>query len=52
VGPISARGKCGACGEAAMRANAEQLAGHRGPYFSHWRKRGAAAYGASLPDDG
>lgn len=48
---FSARGKCPNCGIGHMRENAMQLHHHEGPYFEHWRRRGAASYGAVLLDD-
>jgi hypothetical protein len=48
---FSARGKCVECGEGAMIENARQLAASSGPFFEHWRRRCAAAFGVTLVDD-
>jgi hypothetical protein len=34
-----------------MNENHEQLIAHAGDYWDHWRRRGAASYGATLLDD-
>lgn len=51
VGDLSTRGKCLACGERLRQENAGQLIAHNGPWFEHWRRRGASGYGAVLVDD-
>jgi hypothetical protein len=48
---FSARGKCPDCGIGHCVENAMQLHAHEGPWFDHWRRRGAASYGAVLLDD-
>lgn len=49
-GPLSARGKCGECGERRMRENHAQLLAHSGPFFLHWRTRSLAALGVVVVD--
>ena len=44
---FSVRGRCQACGEEPMVANANQLREHRGEFFDHWRKRCLAAFGVT-----
>ena len=51
VGRLSARGKCEGCGRDRMNGNYDQLRAHAGEHFEHWRRRGAASYGATLLDD-
>jgi hypothetical protein len=34
-----------------MEENALQLHAKEGPWYDHWRRRGAASYGAVLLDD-
>jgi hypothetical protein len=34
-----------------MLRNAHELRAHEGELFQHWRRRGAASYGAVLLDD-
>jgi hypothetical protein len=48
---FSARGKCAECGEGRMIQNARELAASNGPFFEHWRRRCAAAFGVTLMDD-
>lgn len=48
---FSARGKCAECGDGNAVANRRQLREHAGPFFEHWRRRCAAAFGAILWDD-
>lgn len=50
VGPLSARYKCAACGEAAMIENHRELVAHAGPRFAHWRRRTLAAFGIVAVD--
>lgn len=45
---MSARGLCRDCGIGSMERNADQLERHAGPYFDHWRRRCAAAFGVFL----
>jgi hypothetical protein len=51
VGPISWRGKCGACGPRLAIEAADDLHFHRGPVFNLWRQRIAASVGAVILDD-
>ena len=51
VGPISWRGKCGACGPRLAEEAADALHYHRGPIFTLWRQRIAASVGGVLIDD-
>lgn len=48
---MSTRGKCRPCAIARERENSTQLSAHGGPWFEHWRRRGACGYGAVLVDD-
>jgi hypothetical protein len=48
---MSARYKCRACSVERVESNIVQLHAHAGPWFDHWRRRGAASYGAVLLDD-
>lgn len=48
---FSARGKCSECGDGRMLENSRQLAASTGPYFDHWRRRCAAAFGVTVIDD-
>ena len=51
VGLISWYGYCGTCGPEVRNQANDDMHYHRGPVFEHWRRRGAASYGAILVDD-
>jgi len=51
VGHVTWRGYCIDCGKARHLAEVDQMRAHSGPFFEHWRRRGAASYGAVLLDD-
>lgn len=51
VGPISWSGLCSEDAKRRFEENLDGLHYHAGPYFTHWRRRSAAALGALLVDD-
>jgi hypothetical protein len=50
-GMLSATGLCLECADLRKTENMDQLVGHDGPYFNHWRRRTLAAFGVTLPED-
>lgn len=48
---ISATGLCPLHSTVRLIENHQQLKGHNGPYFDHWRKRLLASFGVGLLDD-
>jgi hypothetical protein len=52
VGPLSARGKCGTCGDRRLVENHRDLVAHSGPWFDYWRARTLASFGVVAVDAG
>ena len=50
-GPLSARGKCSACGDRRIIENHRELVAHSGPYFDRWRSRTLASFGIFALDE-
>lgn len=48
---LTARGNCMDCAHRLATDNLTGLVTHRGPHFSHWRRRLLASLGTVLPDE-